>query len=60
MSGTDDILFKIQDMIDKSLAFLKHLPETIKKSPIDEKAAYGSIGLGIVFLFVGLVLALVS
>ena len=40
--------------------FFKKLPEKIKNAPVDEKAAYGSVGLGIVLLITGIVLIAIA
>lgn len=45
---------------NKVINFFKRLPDTIKNAPNDEKAAYGAIGLGIIFLIVGIVLVVLG
>lgn len=46
----------INEIFRKIADFFKRLPETIKNAPVDEKAAYGSVGLGVVLLITGIVL----
>lgn len=53
------MLGQLQQVLNKIGDFFKHLPEIIKKAPTDEKVAYGAVGVGILFLFMGIVLKIV-
>ena len=55
----NDIKKKVNDFINKAIEFLKNLPDTIKNAPNDEKAAYGSIGVGALLFIVGMVWVIV-
>lgn len=49
---------KVSDLINKAIEFLQNLPETIKNAPRDEQAAYGAIGVGMLFFLIGFVLVI--
>ncbi|MCX8147310.1 MAG: hypothetical protein N3D84_02485 [Candidatus Woesearchaeota archaeon] len=49
---------KIGDYLKKVQDFVSNLPTIIKNAPMDEKIAYGAIGLGIIFILTAIVLAI--
>ena len=62
MAGSIDfnqILYQIQEQLNKIGAWVKNLPNTIKAAPQDEQIAYGTIGGGILFLVIGIILSII-
>lgn len=48
------------ELLEKMGDFFKNLPDTIKNAPVDEKAAYGAVGIGFIMLVAGIVLTVIA
>ncbi len=48
-----------QAILNKVNAYINNFPTTFKNAPNDEKAAYISVGLGGVFVIIGLITLMV-